>query len=224
MITANFKKIIIYMSLILIHELGHFLAAKYYKWKTDKIYIYPLGGITKLSDSINKPLKEELIIIIMGPIFQIIYFLILNFFHIENISFFNWVLLLFNLLPIYPLDGGKLLNVFLSYFFSYKSSYSVTINTSFIFYFLLLIFLIIYYKSIFLFIVLISLLFKILDEYSKKNYYFNKFLLERYLSNYRFKKIKYINSINSMHREKTHFILKDRVYTEKEILKQYFKI
>ena len=66
-------------------------------------------------------------------------------------------------------------------------------------------------------------MFKILDEYLKRNHYFNKFLLERYLSNYRFKKIKYITSIESMCRDKTHFFLRDRIYTEKEILKKYFK-
>ena len=224
MITANFKKIIIYMSLIFVHELGHFLTAKYYRWNTDKIYIYPLGGITRFNDLINKSLKEELIIILMGPLFQIIFFLILVCFKVENIAFFNWTLLLFNLLPIYPLDGGKILNILLACLLPYKTSYIITIHIAFISYFLLFIFLIINYKSLFLFIVLISLVFKIMDEYSKRNYYFNKFLLERYLNNYRYKKIKYITTINSMSREKTHFILSDRVYTEKEILKKYFKL
>ena len=43
------------MSLIIVHEFGHLLMAKHYKWNTDKIYIYPLGGITKFDVIINKP-------------------------------------------------------------------------------------------------------------------------------------------------------------------------
>lgn len=211
------------MSLIFIHELGHFLTAKYFKWNTDKIYIYPLGGITKFNDSINRPLKEEFIIMLMGPIFQLIYFLILYSLGVDDIIFFNNLLLVFNLLPIYPLDGGKILNIFLSYCFSYRLSYSITIIISFICYFLLLIFLLLYYKSTFFFIILTSLLFKIFDEYFKRKYYFNKFLLERYLSSYRFKRIKYISSVDSMYRDRTHFFLGDRIYTEKEMLKEYFK-
>ena len=71
-LTGQFKTIIIYMLLIIIHELGHFLAAKLFNWKVDKIYIYPLGGVTKFNENINKPLIEEFLITIMGPIFQII--------------------------------------------------------------------------------------------------------------------------------------------------------
>ena len=62
------------MSLIFVHEMGHFLTSKLLKWKTDKICIYPLGGVTVLNDDINKSLKEEFLIVIMGPIFQMIFY------------------------------------------------------------------------------------------------------------------------------------------------------
>ena len=61
----------------IIHELGHFLTAKFLNWKVDKIYFYPYCGYTKFNDDLNKPKKEELLIMIMGPVFQIIYYLLI---------------------------------------------------------------------------------------------------------------------------------------------------
>ena len=63
------------MSLIVFHEFGHFLTAKQFNWNIDGIYIYPLGGITKFNTDINKPIVEELLVTLMGPIFQIVLFL-----------------------------------------------------------------------------------------------------------------------------------------------------
>ena len=213
------------MSIIFIHELGHLLTARYFNWKIDKIYIYPLGGITKINDKINKPLKEEIIIVLMGPIFQMIYYYVLIKMGVQDILLFNLILLLFNLLPIYPLDGGKILNLVFSFFLSYKLSYKITFFFSFLFYIILVLFSLFYFHSIFFIIVIFFLIFKIIDEYSKKDYYFSKFLLERYLNNYRFKKIKFIKGINSMQRDKTHFFKKNnQVITEKEFLREHFNI
>ncbi len=213
------------MSIIFIHELGHLLTARYFNWKIDKIYIYPLGGITKINDKINKPLKEEIIIVLMGPIFQMIYYYVLIKMGVQDILLFNLILLLFNLLPIYPLDGGKILNLVFSFFLSYKLSYKITFFFSFLFYIILVLFSLFYFHSLFFIIVIFFLIFKIIDEYSKKDYYFSKFLLERYLNNYRFKKIKFIKGINSMQRDKTHFFKKNnQVITEKEFLREHFNI
>ena len=213
------------MSIIFIHELGHLLTARYFNWKIDKIYIYPLGGITKINDKINKPLKEEIIIVLMGPIFQMIYYYVLIKMGVQDILLFNLILLLFNLLPIYPLDGGKILNLVFSFFLSYKLSYKITFFFSFLFYIILVLFSLFYFHSLIFIIVIFFLIFKIIDEYSKQNYYFSKFLLERYLNNYRFKKIKFIKGINSMQRDKTHFFKKNnQVITEKEFLREHFNI
>ena len=110
--TGLFKDFVLFTSIILIHELGHALAALYYKWDIEKIVIMPFGGITIFNEKLNRPIKEEFIILIFGPIFQIIYYRIL-FPIINSYAFMNYhyALLFFNLLPIYPLDGAKLLNL-----------------------------------------------------------------------------------------------------------------
>jgi len=73
-ITGFFKEFSYIMLIILVHELGHILTSIYFKWKIDRIMILPFGGITIFNEKINKPLKEELLIALSGPIIQLIVF------------------------------------------------------------------------------------------------------------------------------------------------------
>ena len=68
-----FKIYIILMFILIIHELGHIIASLYFKWKIDKIIILPFGCLIKYNELINRPIKEEFIIAIMGIIFQILF-------------------------------------------------------------------------------------------------------------------------------------------------------
>ncbi len=208
--------------------MGHFLTAKYYQFDIDKIYFYPYGGISKFNLKMNVSLKKELIVLLMGPIFQIIAYLILI-----NIDFFindklliksvHYSILAFNLLPIYPLDGGKLLNIFLNYRFNFQLSMKIVIFLS---YFVVFILFIYFFKTEFslnIVLMLCFLLYKIKVENNKRNFYYDKFLLERYLNNYSFKKKKKVASINHLYRDRSHLIKgKNRYYTEKEILTKKF--
>ena len=131
-----------FSSLIVIHELGHFLTAYLLKWKVDKIKFYPYGGTSVFKEDINRPLKEELLILLMGPIIQLLFFLILikiplSIKNINLLTNYNYSILLFNLLPIYPLDGGKLVQIILSYLLPYKKSIYITLYFSFFLLFLL---------------------------------------------------------------------------------------
>lgn len=196
----------------------------------DKIYFYPYGGYTKFNDDLNKSKKEELLILIMGPVFQILFYLLIhNYLTINELTLFknyHYSILLFNLLPIYPLDGGKLINVVTNYFLSFKKSFKVTFIVSYtcIFTFLLIISL----KKLslsFSFILMIGLIIcKLTEEVKKEKYYFNKFLLERFLNNYKFSKIKVIKGINDMSRDYKHVIFNDgKTKSEREYLKKYFR-
>lgn len=224
-----FKNIIFFTSIIFIHELGHFLCAKFFCWKVDKIYFYPYGGFTKFNDDLNKPKYQELLIMVMGPLFQIIYyFLIIRFLTISELSLFrsyHYSILLFNLLPIYPLDGGKFLNIILNYFISFRGGFKVTIYFSYLVLFTVMS--IFFVKnisiSLSLLLVFILLICKLTQELKKEKYYFNKFLLERYLNNYNFNKVKIIKDFNGMSRDYKHvFYKKGRTKTEKEKLSSYF--
>ena len=110
-----FRFLFYFMLLILIHELGHILISLIFKWNIDKIIILPFGGLTKYNEIINRPLIEEFLIAISGIIFQLIfYILIKDYIDYKYFSAINYFIILFNLIPIYPLDGSKILNLLLS--------------------------------------------------------------------------------------------------------------
>lgn len=122
----------------LIHELGHVLVARILGNKLLKFKIMPLGFSIFLQTNIedyNKKIKKgnmyvlkNLIISIAGPITNIIIFLVTFFLPIElmlkeKIIYINAIIAIFNLIPMYPLDGSKILQNALKLFCSNKESY-----------------------------------------------------------------------------------------------------
>lgn len=222
LLTGHFKNILYFTTILLVHELGHSLTALFFKIKLKKIEIYPYGGCSKLEYDININLFKELLIIIMGPIIQIIFTYIVTKINVVDNTFLSYsrFILLFNLFPIYPLDGGKLFNIILSFFISFYNSLKITYYFSYFFFVTLFLINIIYSKELFYYLIIISLAIELYKEIKKRNIYFNKFLLERYINNYNFKKIKRITSINEMKRDYLHII--NNLF-EKEYLAKYFK-
>ena len=227
-IIGALKVIILLGTLIIIHEFGHLLVAKLFKWKIDKIKIYIFGGCVKFNESLNKPIYEEFLILIAGPLFQMLGFLFLTLLYNEGLIFYkdyltiksyNYTLLSFNLLPIYPLDGGKIFNLICNYLFNYKLGNKFVIIISYI----LSIVILIFNKNYNLFLMIILLIIEITRYLKNQNFIYNRFLLERYLNNYSFKRYKVINNYNKMYRDKRHIIKEDFYITEKEYLKKYFK-
>lgn len=204
--------------------MGHFFTAFLLGWNTDKIYLYPYGGFSKFNDDINRSLKEEFLVLFMGPFIQSIYYFILSCFSIPDIDICHYSILIFNLLPIYPLDGGKLVCLFFSSFISYKRSYKITIFISYVVLVFLFFFITSFSFSLQFLLLFLLLLFKLFEEGRKASFYFHKFLLERYLKNYHYPKRCIVKSISSMKRNRTHlFYLNDKYYSEKEVLRNIFK-
>ncbi len=192
----------------------------------DKIIIYPLGGISKFKSMLNIPPKKEMFILIMGPLFQFIAYLILIHifpYDIILIRKYHYGILFFNLLPIYPLDGGKLINIILSSKLSFKESLFLSIIISYI---TIVSILILNHTNIQLNLILMItfLIYKVTKEYKRINFVYQKFILERYLYKYKFKKSMIINSPNKFHRNKRHLLkLNDKYYLEEEYLEKIYK-
>ena len=214
LITGLYKELCTFLFIIIMHELGHITGSILFKWNIDKINILPFGAVTIFKEKLNRPMIEEFVILIMGPLFQFINFIIFK--DISNyFNYYNYGLFIFNMLPIYPLDGYKLFSIMLNKYIPYKKTLKIMLIISI---FCLMIFI----RKDLIYIVILLLLFKgILIEFKRINHTYNKFLLERYLYNFRFKKRRNISNINNMYKDCYH-IFGNR--TEKEVLNDKFKV
>ncbi len=198
--------------------------ALFFKWNIDKIIILPFGGLTKFNEIINRPLIEEFLIAISGVIFQFIFYMIIKqYIDYEYFDMINYFIIIFNLIPIYPLDGSKILNVLLNKITSFKNSLLISVIISYI---LIIIFSILFFKINKLFILVLSFLFLEVNKlYKERKEIFNKFLLERYLNEFKFKHKKIINNVSEMKKDYRHlFYIDEKYMTENYFLKKMFDI
>ncbi|MBU1185632.1 MAG: site-2 protease family protein [Acidobacteria bacterium] len=106
---------------VLIHELAHSLVAIKQGEKVDRITLFILGGVAQITDEPKEPLSE-FVMAVVGPLTS---FILASFFFMLSLLFFgvsaalrsaliylaiiNTVLGLFNLIPGFPMDGGRVL-------------------------------------------------------------------------------------------------------------------
>jgi Zn-dependent protease/predicted transcriptional regulator len=104
---------------VLLHELGHALVAKRFQIQTRDIVLYPFGGIASLMGE-AKPFAE-LLIALAGPLVNVVIAFLLSFFIqftsaqtllenpgiLERVFIANIVLVVFNMIPALPMDGGR---------------------------------------------------------------------------------------------------------------------
>lgn len=219
--TGMFKEFSFIFILLFCHELGHAITGIFFKWKLISITFYPYGGVTLFDKIENSSIREETIILLMGPIIQIItYHILVNIFKYDYITNYHLSILIFNMLPILTLDGGKLLNLILNKIFNYLISFYISIIISFITIIFLICFCIIYYNNLNLFLMSIFLIFKIIKSIKDIKYCYHKFILERYLYKINYNKHNISKNIYSFYRERNHYI---NFQEEKNYLENYFQ-
>ncbi len=124
--------IIAIFACVVLHELGHALAARRYGISTPDITLLPIGGLARLSRIPEKP-AEEIVIAIAGPLVNVAIAAILIVLgahfdlstvadlqksapgFLTRLAAVNIWLVLFNLIPAFPMDGGRVLRALLAF-------------------------------------------------------------------------------------------------------------
>lgn len=224
--SGYYKQISIIFIILIVHELGHFFLMKIYDIKVNKIILYPYGGMIKSNILINTNSLKILIISLGGIISQMILFFIMKVLfeinllnqNIYNIFIFsNFSIIFFNLLPIYPLDGYKILNSIFELYFSFKKSLILSLIFNII---TLTLFIIYLYKFKINNYIIVIFMFSSLFKYIKEiKYIFNKFYIERILYKIEYKGLISVNKLSNIHKNKFNYI---RGISEKKRLKEKY--
>lgn len=121
---------------VLLHEFGHVFAARGYGIRTPDITLLPIGGVARLERMPRKP-THELVVAICGPLVNVAiagaislvvgvqlavnpeYRFEQSGHFWEKLMFWNMLMVAFNMIPAFPMDGGRVLRAFLAMFTDY---------------------------------------------------------------------------------------------------------
>lgn len=113
----NWILVVVLTAVIVFHELGHFVAMKIYRYQDLGIFFIPLMGAYVSGKKQEVSQQQSAIILLAGPvpgiILGVLFFYLSGQTGIDMFEKIGWILMLlnvFNLLPVYPLDGGQLLH------------------------------------------------------------------------------------------------------------------
>src|ERR1700724_2957035 len=123
---------------VLLHELGHAFAAKAYGIRTVDITLLPIGGVARMERMPEKP-AQELVVAIAGPLVNVVIACALLFVlavtgnldfgelldptridALPVLLYINVMMVVFNLIPAFPLDGGRVFRALLATRLSYE--------------------------------------------------------------------------------------------------------
>lgn len=127
-----FADVLSLFAIVLIHEFGHALACKSVGGRAETIMLWPLGGVALVQPP-QRPgallwsvAAGPLVNVVLLPVTVVLFLVLVGDVKIENMSNLQWYiqsimiinfcLLIFNCLPIYPLDGGQMLQALLWFF------------------------------------------------------------------------------------------------------------
>ena len=125
------SELLLMFACVLLHELGHALAARRYGIPTREIVLLPIGGVARLERMPEKP-SQEVVVALAGPGVNVILATAIGAALValgvtpeqaieradkgmlEFLLFANLAMLLFNLIPAFPMDGGRVLRAVLA--------------------------------------------------------------------------------------------------------------
>jgi stage IV sporulation protein FB len=129
--------LVLLFACVVLHELGHALAARRYGIRTREIVLLPIGGVARLERMPERP-AQEMFVAFAGPAVNVVLATIFGVFLflqgvrpetilaratsdglLEFLFFANLAMIVFNLVPAFPMDGGRVLRAGLAFFMPY---------------------------------------------------------------------------------------------------------
>lgn len=219
------KEMIIIFMIVLIHELGHVLVTLLMGYNIIEVQLYPFGGYTKIDKPLNDHILNDLLIASAGVMVQLILFFLCKVKIITSLIFYkyNLAIMLFNLLPIIPLDGSKILLEILHYFLPYKKAldYYVVISL----FFIVIYFILNATYNLNNYMIIILFITKTYEQIKSKNLYYQKFILERFTRDIRHHRVKNYNEkpINYQKDTKYYYFWHNKIIDDKSYLNSLYK-
>ncbi|RUT27822.1 Zn-dependent protease [Paenibacillus zeisoli] len=130
-LTGRFLELIALFGIVFVHELGHVAAARWFGISVLSVTMLPFGGNAVMEDTGNITAGKEIVIALAGPFQNLVLIGITLLLHQNAVwegafpDYFiqcNMLIALFNLLPILPLDGGKISQALCSLSLPYHST------------------------------------------------------------------------------------------------------
>ena len=139
---------------VTLHEICHSLVAKYYGIEVREITLLPIGGVASMSSMPEKP-SQEFFISIAGPLFNLIVVAVFYFpmkkilgpevlfyrpfstatwpLTLSYLYWINLILAVFNMIPAFPMDGGRVLRALIAQKMGYQRATKVAVNLGHLF-------------------------------------------------------------------------------------------
>lgn len=138
-------------TLVVLHELGHSLAALWFGIPVKDITLLPIGGVARLERMPEKPI-QELVVALAGPMVNVglalfLWPVVSSLAALQSVTlsvrlitqpsllgllaFLLWAnvsLVIFNMIPAFPLDGGRVFRAALGFFTNYQNATKIAIN------------------------------------------------------------------------------------------------
>ena len=222
LISGRYKLYFIFFLLCFVHELGHIVMGFIFSCPCDCITILPFGINASIKNKDKLKSYQECLIYIAGPLMYFVNIILIEYlFKVGFLSYIGYIranesnllILIFNLLPILPLDGGNIIKCILSRFLRIRVVNKISFGIS-----------------------LISLLLLIIATSSSPQYVIYSFLIFEQVHIYLLERKEYINIILSRDSSKykikvhdkldlyrdynNHYLKEDKIYIEDVLCKK----